>query len=463
MSDPAGQATDSRTPASPTPIASAPPHHHHLPADTDRRTVISVGSGDVARQIADGLNGHGSAIEVVPAANYLAALAVAGGRSNVHAVLGPIDCPPRLMPRVVRSLRELAPQARLYVRVPEGREDDAADALAIGFDGYVLEPLTTDEIRCLASVGAQATRHAAHAPARPDDTTHAGPQETDHPLGDTDLVEAVLRGRFEATRLACRLIEQQGGPTGVAVARDESSIPTGHAGVPLTRADGQLGWLHAPQTTDHDLAPWADWLATWVTLDRKFSGLRRLALTDELTRAWNRRYFDRFLARVIDHARHDRSQVTLLVYDIDDFKVYNDRYGHAAGDEILCEVARLMRSVVREHDVVARIGGDEFAVIFWDAEPPRTENPAAAKHPTDVLDCAKRFQAAVCRHEFPKLLDEQPGTLTISGGLASFPWDGRTPTELLARADAMALRSKRQGKNAITLGPGALNRCERSG
>jgi len=80
-----------------------------------------------------------------------------------------------------------------------------------------------------------------------------------------------------------------------------------------------------------------------------------------------------------------------------------------------------------------------------------------------VLDCAKRFQAAVCRHEFPKLLDEQPGTLTISGGLASYPWDGRTPTELLARADAMALRSKRQGKNAITLGPGALNRCERSG
>ncbi|MEP0764213.1 MAG: hypothetical protein HRF48_15895, partial [Chloroflexota bacterium] len=65
-------------------------------------------------------------------------------------------------------------------------------------------------------------------------------------------------------------------------------------------------------------------------------------------------------------------------------------------------------------------------------------------------------------HRFPKLLHDAPGTLTISGGLASFPWDGRTPKDLLHLADAMALQSKRQGKNAITFGPGALRLCQKA-
>ncbi|MEM9252393.1 MAG: GGDEF domain-containing protein [Planctomycetota bacterium] len=417
--------------------------------------VVAVGGPDAASEIRHRLNGSAAAIDVLPTANYLSALSVVAARPDVRAVIGPIDSPPKLLPRWVRSMRELAPEVRLYVRVPQGRENDAAAVLSAGFDGYVLEPFGTDELTSLLTPTAPAASASAST-----DPIAADAGESPDTLGDTDLVEAVLRGKFELTRLACRLIEQQGGPTGVAVARDRSAVPEGQASVALTRQDGELGWLHAPDVDEPELERWAGWLACWLALDRKFSGLRRLALTDELTRAWNRRYFDRFLARVLEHAQDDRSQVTLLVFDIDDFKLYNDRYGHAAGDEILREAARLMRSVVREHDVVARIGGDEFAVIFWDAEPPRTEDPAAAQHPTDVLQCAKRFQAAVCRHEFPKLLDQQAGTLTISGGLASYPWDGRTPTELLARADAMALRSKRQGKNAITLGPGAISRCE---
>ena len=83
-------------------------------------------------------------------------------------------------------------------------------------------------------------------------------------------------------------------------------------------------------------------------------------------------------------AAQDRSQVTLLVFDIDDFKLYNDKYGHGTGDEVLRETARLMLSVVREHDVVARIGGDEFVVVAKDvtaeqmaalAERIRTKDP----------------------------------------------------------------------------------------
>jgi diguanylate cyclase (GGDEF)-like protein len=156
-------------------------------------------------------------------------------------------------------------------------------------------------------------------------------------------------------------------------------------------------------------------------------------------------------------AASQRFAVTVMVFDIDDFKRYNDHYGHAAGDDILRETARLMTSVIRARDVVARIGGDEFAVIFWDHDAPRRP---PSHHPADVRDAAERFRGAICAHKFPTLSEEAPGTLTISGGLASFPWDGRTPEELVNRADAMTLQSKRQGKNVLTFGPGAVEACQ---
>ncbi len=140
-----------------------------------------------------------------------------------------------------------------------------------------------------------------------------------------------------------------------------------------------------------------------------------------------------------------------MLFDIDNFKLYNDRYSHAAGDEILRESARLMMSVVREHDVVARIGGDEFAVIFWDPAGPRQHG---SHHPQDVVAIANRFQQQVCELKFPKLASHEHATLTISGGLATYPYDGTTPDDLLNKADLMALESKRKGKNALTFGRG---------
>ena len=91
-------------------------------------------------------------------------------------------------------------------------------------------------------------------------------------------------------------------------------------------------------------------------------------------------------------------------------------------------------------------------MIFWDKGEPRH---LGSQHPNNVIGIAKRFQKAICEHKFPKLGEEAVGRLTVSGGLAGFPWDGRTPDELLARADANAMRSKQQGKNAICFGPGA--------
>jgi diguanylate cyclase (GGDEF)-like protein len=140
------------------------------------------------------------------------------------------------------------------------------------------------------------------------------------------------------------------------------------------------------------------------------------------------------------------------MFDIDDFKVYNDTYGHAAGDEILVEAVKLLRSVIRPSDKVCRIGGDEFVVIFHEPQGPRSP---ASKHPSDIFQIAHRFEKEICGHKFPKLGRDAPGTLTISGGLATYPWDGATAEALLELADQLALKSKRQGKNCITLGPGA--------
>jgi two-component system cell cycle response regulator len=204
----------------------------------------------------------------------------------------------------------------------------------------------------------------------------------------------------------------------------------------------------------------ADWLATWLRLGEQHRELREAAYRDSLTGAWNRRYFDRFFAAALARSRDGRHNLTLLVFDIDDFKVYNDRYGHAAGDEILIETVRLLQATVRPTDRVCRIGGDEFAVVFYEPTGPRE---AGSRHPTSFFDIARRFQKQVWEHRFPKLGAQAPGTLTISGGLATFPWDGTTVEELLDRADRLAMDSKRLGKNAITLGPGAMRACNGEG
>ena len=278
------------------------------------------------------------------------------------------------------------------------------------------------------------------------------------PLGDSDLVEAIhdagAGARERLPELLRRLLVRESGIPGVGLSLDASGpgVPGGHAWAQVRFRGEAYGRLHAPAPADAAaLAPWADWAARWLALGRQTHQLRELAMRDELTGVWNRRYFNRFLARILERAAADRQQVTLLVFDIDDFKGYNDRHGHAAGDAILAGAAQLMESTVRAHDVVARIGGDEFAVIFWD---PRGRREEGSRHPDDVLEIARRFQRGVTTLRFPQLSAEAPGRLTISGGIAGFPWDGRTPAELLQKADLMALESKAQGKNAITLGAG---------
>ncbi len=185
--------------------------------------------------------------------------------------------------------------------------------------------------------------------------------------------------------------------------------------------------------------------------------LEELATTDELTGLKNRRYIWEFFRQIIERASGTNGQVTLLIFDLDNFKHYNDVYGHLAGDEILRQAAVLIQCCCRGHDVVGRIGGDEFAVVFWDD--PQLKNTgrqserrsAMAEHPREAIFIAKRFRRELEKTELHLLGPEGEGALTISGGLASFPRDGSSIEQLFEQADKALLEAKSSGKNRIYL------------
>jgi two-component system cell cycle response regulator len=206
----------------------------------------------------------------------------------------------------------------------------------------------------------------------------------------------------------------------------------------------------------HALAQLALVLGRCVALDERHKRLQKLAITDDLTGVYNARWFRHFLDRILEKARQKRFPVTLLLFDIDNFKRYNDTYGHGVGDEILRQTATLMRRCCRDHDLVARISGDEFAVVFWDNEPPRVPRDPSAVAPSRVpqtpLQIADRFRRLLQSKEFTALGPQGQGKLTISGGLAVYPYDAQTPHDLIQAADrALMFGAKKGGKNSVFL------------
>ncbi len=440
------------------------------PGEVSIRRVLLIGSSDELASLHDELQQRGIDCTLTP--TYLTALGELTRRPS-DILIGPADAWQGSPESIVDTVHTLAPGIRLLAWADPDRYESGEHAIRAGFDQVVPRPTDERQARQVVNLLLDAnvipptqkqdspTADRQEWPATEDHVDSSSPsdQPTDlrEDIGDVDLIDALLQPGTDVVPLALKMIESHSGWKGVGLRPSDGQPPDGHVSVPVSYRGRTLGLLHAPPPADaHGLTSWADWLSRWLALREQLGQLRDMAMRDELTGVWNRRYFNRFLDRILKKAAKDRSQVTLLVFDIDDFKLYNDKYGHGTGDEVLREAARLMQSVVREHDVVARIGGDEFAVIFWDNEKPRRPN---SSHPQDVMTAAQRFQEAICSHRFPKLMDQAVGRLTVSGGLASFPWDGQTPDELLARADAMALQSKRQGKNAITFGTGARRAC----
>lgn len=166
------------------------------------------------------------------------------------------------------------------------------------------------------------------------------------------------------------------------------------------------------------------------------SELRRLATTDELTELPNRRYF---LARVEDaFSRLQRDvdhQVAVLMLDLDHFKVINDKFGHAAGDTVLCHFAALLRGELRKVDIVGRVGGEEFAVLL-----PEEDLAAAGVF-------AERLRQKVANTVM--VIDHQPVSITVSIGIAAMQADDKCSEQALLLADQALYQAKAQGRNCI--------------
>ena len=222
----------------------------------------------------------------------------------------------------------------------------------------------------------------------------------------------------------------------------------------IVRSDATIG---SSQHNGHKISLESTYSSSVAQLnDDRLLKLEELATTDELTGLKNRRYFMEFVRQVIERAKKYGGQVTLLVFDIDNFKHYNDVYTHLAGDEILKQTAILIQRCCRDHDVVGRIGGDEFGVVFWD--PPKHVDKSdderrapGTEHPLEPVFIADRLLNAIGNAEFVMLGREGRGVLTISGGMSTFPRDGWNLQQLYTQADKALMQAKRGGKNRIYL------------
>ncbi len=164
--------------------------------------------------------------------------------------------------------------------------------------------------------------------------------------------------------------------------------------------------------------------------------VRDLAATDGLTGLFNHKRIDDLMREEMRRAQRYNRPLSVLMLDLDAFKSFNDHYGHLAGDDLLRNVAQILRASVRTVDRVGRYGGEEFIVVM-----PET-------HKDDAFLLAERIRGAVEEKGFIVVAGEEVHR-TVSVGVASYPEDGLNPLEVVQRADEALYRAKDQGRNCV--------------
>jgi diguanylate cyclase (GGDEF)-like protein len=272
-------------------------------------------------------------------------------------------------------------------------------------------------------------------------------------LYDAERGEAIEQSRIGTARgLRSDLpvvVAAGDGLEGDALATHEprvSQMPRAVLAVPILREHHLLGLVTAvdPEEgafSDEDVeALSALALQAGVAIEnaRLHRVVERQAVTDALTGLANRRQFYEVLGREYERAQRFGQPLSLILLDIDDFKLINDSRGHLAGDAVLHSVAATLAEVIREIDLAARYGGEEFAVLL-----PQTGPDGAA-------NLAERLRSEIAARSIRFGTEEITG-VTASFGVAAGPVNEQTQIDLIASADAALYQAKREGKNHVTV------------
>jgi diguanylate cyclase (GGDEF)-like protein/PAS domain S-box-containing protein len=228
----------------------------------------------------------------------------------------------------------------------------------------------------------------------------------------------------------------------------------------ITRADGQTRWLSVSTSiiadennVTHVMASMRDITEHKQSEAEREKMIRKLqksldeimrykaklevmALFDSLTGLPNRRLFFDRLNMTLEHNRRHKGMFSVFFLDLDGLKTVNDTLGHEAGDKVLCAVARRMKNVIRKSDTIARIGGDEFAIIV--------DQIKSAK------EAEKAVEKIIASFATPIQLNDGSVNIGVSIGISLFPIDSCEADELVRLADNSMYKSKSQGKNTYT-------------
>ncbi|HEY8668022.1 MAG TPA: GGDEF domain-containing protein, partial [Tepidisphaeraceae bacterium] len=277
--------------------------------------------------------------------------------TTVLAAAEPLERRPEA---AVRALRELAGDARLLLFGHPTLEILSQKMLQFGCDDYLITPANAAEfLQIFASPPLRLADD--NAPSNPDSPSPT-PPVTLSPLTRTPLAEllldALLAHPHDALNAAANQINAHVAPElELRLTRPGEAPPAApegqvHVSNPVRNGAEEVGTLHLMLTPSephdetvarHALAQVGQLMGKVAALQDRHNKMQKLAITDELTGSANSRYFRHFLASIIERARQLHFPVTLLLFDIDDFKKYNDQFGHATGDEILRQAAALMK------------------------------------------------------------------------------------------------------------------------
>ena len=262
--------------------------------------------------------------------------------------------------------------------------------------------------------------------------------EPDHAVFHANDCWAVRRGTIHVSadhthRLVCRHVLETKGAATVCI--------------PMTAGGKTIGVVTLscpadvlPPAVDLFAKPFADQLGLGLATLQLQQSLHSRAVRDSLTGLYNRRHMEESLAHQMARVSRTGASLAVLLVDVDHFKTFNDTFGHAAGDEVLQQIAKLMQTVFREQDIVCRYGGEEFLIILPDA----------------TLEVA-RARAEYLRESVRDLQIHIDGRalagVSISGGIAVAPPHGSTPEAIIAAADRALYAAKSAGRDRVNAPP----------